>query len=161
MRSKRTILVTTAALGGALVAFGLIIVSKHQVEHAVPGAPPKNLQTILLPPSHASTNPPAQTNLAALLPDDPVQLLISGTEGHAVIVNNQLYYQSKKVPGAEGKEPYNKLPAGPPAPLHQFVDAVAGQKNQALVTPREAASRVSVMEAMYKSVRDRKWVKPT
>ena len=40
MKSKRTILVTTAALGGALVAFGLIIVSKHQVEHAVPGAPP-------------------------------------------------------------------------------------------------------------------------
>src|ERR1035438_1151361 len=29
--------------------------------------------------------------------DDPVQLLISGTEGHAVIVDGFLYYGSKKV----------------------------------------------------------------
>jgi hypothetical protein len=41
-----------------------------------------------------------------------------------------------------------------------FVNAVAGQKDQPLVTPREAAARVSVMEAMYKAARDRKWEKP-
>jgi len=92
--------------------------------------------------------------------DDPVQLLISGTEGHATIINDKLYYKNKKVTGADGKEPYTKLPPGPPLPLHQFVDAVAGQKNQPLVTPREAAARVSVMEAMYKGARERKWESP-
>ncbi len=91
--------------------------------------------------------------------DDPVQLLISGTEGHAVIVNNKLYYKSKKA-GSDGKEPFSgTLPATPPLPLNQFVDAVAGAKDQPLVTPREAAARVTVMEAMYEAARKGKWVK--
>jgi predicted dehydrogenase len=91
---------------------------------------------------------------------DPVQLLISGTEAHAVIVNDQLFYKNDKVPGADGKAPFLKLPAAPRLPLHQFVDAIAGAKNQPLVTPRDAAARVSVMEAMYTAARERKWVKP-
>ncbi len=89
---------------------------------------------------------------------DPVQLLISGTEGHAVIVNNQLYYESKKA-GTSAKEPITNLPAGPKAPLHQFVDAVAGATGEPLVTPTEAAARVAVMEALYKGAKQKKWVK--
>jgi predicted dehydrogenase len=92
--------------------------------------------------------------------DDPVQLLISGTEGHAAVINNNLYYRSKKA-GADSREAYQNLPAGPAAPLHQFVDAVAGKPNQPLVTPREAAARVAVMEAMYTGARKRRWVKLT
>jgi predicted dehydrogenase len=92
--------------------------------------------------------------------DDPVQLLISGTEAHAVIVNGRLYYKNKKVSDAEGKEPYTRLPSALPVPLDQFINAVAGQKDQPLVKPREAAARVSVMEAMYKAARARKWEKP-
>ena len=91
--------------------------------------------------------------------DDPVQLLISGTEAHAAIVNGRLYYKNKKVTDADGKEPYTHLPPALPAPLDQFINAVAGLKDQALVTPREAAARVSVMEAVYKAARDRKWEK--
>ena len=91
--------------------------------------------------------------------DDPVQLLISGTEGHASIVDNHLYYKSKSVPDSDGKEPFTKLPSKLPLPLNQFVDAVAGAKDQPLVTPREAAARVTVMEAMYKGARSREWVK--
>jgi predicted dehydrogenase len=91
---------------------------------------------------------------------NPVTLLISGTEGHATIVNNDLFFQSKKVQGASGKEPWDKLPKGSREPMHLFVDAVAGQKNLPLVTPREAAARVSVMEAMYASARKHKWVNP-
>jgi predicted dehydrogenase len=90
--------------------------------------------------------------------DDPVQLLISGTQGHAVIVDNALYYGSKKVPGTNSKDPYTKLPPAPPPPIQQFLDAVAGAKDRPLVTPREAAGRVAVMEAMYRGARDRKWV---
>jgi predicted dehydrogenase len=42
--------------------------------------------------------------------------------------------------------------------MNQFVDAVAGAKDQPQVPPREAAARVTVMEAMYKAARERKWV---
>jgi predicted dehydrogenase len=91
--------------------------------------------------------------------EDPVQLLISGTEGHAVIYDDHLYYKSKHVPGSDSKEAWTKLPAAPKAPMHQFVDAVAGSKDQPLVSPTEAAARVAVMEAMYQGAKERKWVK--
>ena len=91
---------------------------------------------------------------------DPVSLLISGTEGHASIINGLLYFKSAKVSGADGREPVKQLAPGPKLPLHQFLDAVAGDKNQPLVTPHEAAARVSVMEAMYKGSHERNWQKP-
>jgi len=90
--------------------------------------------------------------------EDPVQLVISGTEGHATIVNDHLYYKSKHLPGSDSKDPYTKLPPAPKAPMHQFLDAVAGSKDQPLVTPDEAAARVVVMEAMYKGAHERRWV---
>jgi predicted dehydrogenase len=91
--------------------------------------------------------------------EDPVQLLISGTEGHAVVVDNHLYYKSKHLPGTDSKEPYTKLPTASRPPMDQFLDAVAGAKDQPLVKPSEAAARVVVMEALYKGARERKWVK--
>ncbi len=91
---------------------------------------------------------------------DPVQLLISGTEAHAVVVNDRLYYKNKKVEGADGIEPFTDLPAAPVPPIYQFVNAVGGDRTQPLVTPAEAAARVSVMEAMYTAARDRAWCKP-
>ena len=33
--------------------------------------------------------------------EDPVKLLISGTQGHAVIFNDQLFYRSEKVSGSD------------------------------------------------------------
>jgi len=89
---------------------------------------------------------------------NPVTLLISGTEGHAVIVNGDLFFQSAKVEGADGKKPWKDLPEAQPAPMHLFVDSIAGKKGLPLVAPREAAARVAVMEAMYQAARDRKWV---
>lgn len=93
--------------------------------------------------------------------DDPVQLLISGTEGHAAIVDGFLYYGSKQVPGTNSKDAYTKLPKALPVPMIQFVDAVAGAKDEPLVPPREAAARVTVMEAMYQAAREHKWVQVT
>ncbi len=90
--------------------------------------------------------------------ENPVELIISGTEGHAAIVDNFLYYKNRKVPGADGKEPYTKLPAPQKAPMHQFFNAIGGEPNQALVSPREAAARVVVMEAMYKGAKQKTWV---
>ncbi len=90
--------------------------------------------------------------------DNPMPLLISGTEGHAFILGQSLYYRSRKVEGAGGREPWTQLPAAPPAPIEQFVNAVAGATDMPLVKPSEAASRVSVMEAAYKGARTRTWV---
>ena len=89
---------------------------------------------------------------------NPVTLQIAGTEGHAVIVQDQLYFESKKVPGSKLAEPVKGLPPGPKPPLLQWVDAVGGQKDQPLVTPREAAARVAAMEAAYESARTGRWV---
>ena len=88
---------------------------------------------------------------------NPVTLEVAGTEGHAVVFNDALYFESKKVPGSRSSERWTQLPPGPQAPMHQFVDAVRGVPNQPLVTPREAAARVAVMEAMYLSARGRQW----
>jgi predicted dehydrogenase len=88
---------------------------------------------------------------------NPVTLQIAGTEGHAVIFNDKLYFESKKVAGSKIGEPWTQLPAGPKAPMHQFVDAVLGATGQPLVKPREAAERVAVMEAMYASARAGQW----
>jgi predicted dehydrogenase len=91
--------------------------------------------------------------------EDPVPLLISGTEGHAVIYDDHLYYKSKQVPGSDSKDPWTKLPPAPKLPMHQFVDAVLGSQNQPLVKPSEAAARVAVMEAMYQGANKSTWVK--
>jgi len=92
--------------------------------------------------------------------DNPVSLLISGTEGHAAIINDRLFFTCRKIAGANGKEPWADLPPAPPAPMDQFVDAVAGRQGLPLVTPREAAARVSVMEAAYQSARSHAWAGP-
>ena len=91
--------------------------------------------------------------------DDPVQLLISGTQAHASIVGDKLYYKNEKVAGADGKTPFTTLPAAPRPPLHQWLDAMAGKGSQALVTAKEAAARVAVMEAIYKGAKAKTWVK--
>lgn len=91
---------------------------------------------------------------------NPIQLEISGTEGHACQVNGQLYFNSKHVEGADGKQPWTHLPPAWPHAFDLFLDAVNGKQGVPLVTPREAAYRGVVMEAMYAGAQTRKWVKP-
>ena len=90
---------------------------------------------------------------------DPVQLLISGTKGSAVIVNGELFYKSELVPGSDDHKPWTNLPPALLQPMEQFLAAVAGAKNEPLVTPREAAARVAAMEAMYHAASNRTWIK--
>ncbi len=82
---------------------------------------------------------------------DPVTLQISGTEASAVIVKGELFYNCPKLRGANGKLPWTELPARPVLPMHQFINAVAGQAGMPLVPVREAAARVAVMEAAYQA----------
>ena len=92
--------------------------------------------------------------------ENPVTLTISGTQGHALILNDKLFYRSEKVPGSDSRKPWTDLPPSLPEPMDQFLDAVGGAKNEPLVSPREAVARVAVMEAMYHAARDQKWVRP-
>jgi predicted dehydrogenase len=91
---------------------------------------------------------------------DPVTLQIAGTEAHAVVVNGSLFFTCAKIPGADGKQPWTAFPKGPVAPMHQFINAVAGQAGMPLVSAREAAARVAVMEAAYLSTRSGTRLKP-
>ncbi|MDX1932841.1 MAG: Gfo/Idh/MocA family oxidoreductase [Capsulimonadales bacterium] len=88
---------------------------------------------------------------------NPVGMLVSGTEGHATILNGQLYLQSKHVEGADGSTPFDALPAGKPAGLDSFFAAVEGKDGE-LVGAREAAYRSVVMEALYTGAREGRWV---
>ena len=91
---------------------------------------------------------------------NPVGLEICGTEGHAAVVNGQLYFKSSHVAGADGETAWTALPAAQASPLDQWLDAVSGKTGLALVGVREAAARSAVMEAMYKAAKSGRWVAP-
>jgi hypothetical protein len=92
--------------------------------------------------------------------DDPVKLIISGTEGHATIFRGQLYFQSAHVEGADGKTPWTTLPDPSPWGLDALVDAVQGKPTPALCPVRDAAYACAVMEAMYKGNHENRWATP-
>lgn len=91
---------------------------------------------------------------------NPVTMEVAGTEGHAVIVEDRLYFTSQHVEGADGRKPWKKFPKPLPHSLDLFLDAVAGNKDVPLVTAREAAYRCAVMEALYKGAKEKTWVTP-
>jgi predicted dehydrogenase len=88
---------------------------------------------------------------------NPVSYQISGTEGHAMILNDEVYFKSEKVKGAEGKSSVKDLPKGRPHAFELFLDALSGQ-DVPLVGVREAAYRCTVMEAIYHAAANRAWV---
>jgi predicted dehydrogenase len=83
---------------------------------------------------------------------DPVTLEVSGTKAHAVIVRGELFYTNPDK-GSDGKKPWTQLPGELPRPLDLFVRALGGSRSEPLVPVAEAAQRVRVMEAAYRSVR--------
>lgn len=91
---------------------------------------------------------------------NPVTLLISGTDGHAHVDSDRLYFKSSHVKGANGKRAWTKLPAAWPHAFDLFLDAIAGKPNVPLVAPREAAARSAVMKAFYVAARAQSWVEP-
>jgi predicted dehydrogenase len=92
--------------------------------------------------------------------DNPVPLLISGTEGHAHVANGEFYFQSNHVSGADGKTPWTDLPEDWPHAFDLYLDALAGE-TVSLVSAREAAIRSAVMEALYLGSQDKTWITPT
>jgi predicted dehydrogenase len=88
----------------------------------------------------------------------PVSLMISGTEANAAIINGQVFITSKKL-NNDGKNPVTDLPAAKPAGFNAFLEVITG-KEATLVTPREAAYRSAVMEAIYEGARHNNWETP-
>jgi predicted dehydrogenase len=93
---------------------------------------------------------------------DPMTYLVTGTEGHAAVINGHLHFQTKHDTGFDGTQPLRKseLPPALPHAFDLFLDAITGKKDVPLVKPREAAYRSAVMEAMYKGAATGTWVKP-
>ena len=89
----------------------------------------------------------------------PISAIVSGTQGHAYVANGQLFFQSEHVAGADGKEPWEKLPEAWPHAFELYLDALNG-KSMPLVDVEEAAVRSSVMEAMYEASRRQAWIAP-
>lgn len=91
----------------------------------------------------------------------PVTLILSGTEGHAVVMNRQeLYFKSEHVEGADGEKPWADLPEAWPHAFELFFDAATGKKGVSLVSAQEAADRSAVMEAFYQAANTHSWVAP-
>ena len=90
----------------------------------------------------------------------PVNLIVSGTEGHAYAAEGKLYFKSEHVPGADGQEPWTDLPAEWPHAFDLFLDALTGAADVPLVGPREAAARSAVMAAIYAGDKEQRWVEP-
>lgn len=90
----------------------------------------------------------------------PINLSISGTEGHAYVSNGQIYFKSSHVEGADGENPWTDLPDAWPHSLELFFDAVGGKADVPLVGAHEAAIRSDVMEALYKAAQSGEWVAP-
>ena len=84
-----------------------------------------------------------------------------GTEGHALVINDQLYFQSDHVAGADGKQPWTDLPPAWPHAFELFLDALTGQANVPLVSAHEAAVRSAVMGALYEGHARQTWIAPS
>lgn len=91
---------------------------------------------------------------------NPAQLVVSGTEGHALMLDGELFFKSANVDGATGEAPWTDLPEQWPHAFELFLDAVSGKPDVPLVTPREAAVRSAVLEALYEGARRGEWVSP-
>ena len=91
---------------------------------------------------------------------NPVSLVLSGTEGHAHVVNGELFVQSPKLDGADGKTAWTNLPDPWPHAFDLWLNAVTGSKNVPLVPVREAAYRSAVMSALYRAAQETSWVTP-
>ena len=92
---------------------------------------------------------------------NPVTIEICGTEGHATIMNNRLYFKSTKFKGSNDNRAWTELPKPLTIPLERFLDTLEGKKDVASsVNADEAAYRSAVMEALYKGAKDHTWVEP-
>ena len=88
----------------------------------------------------------------------PFRLQISGTEGHALVLGDDLYFQSEHVEGSSLENIWTDLPDLQPHAFELFLDAISG-KDVELISADECAYQNTVMEAIYKAHETKTWVK--
>jgi predicted dehydrogenase len=90
----------------------------------------------------------------------PVNLIVSGTQGHAYVANEEVFFKSEHVEGATGENAWRDLPQAWPHAFELFLNALVGDANVLLVSASEAAIRSAVMEALYVGAQSHQWVEP-
>jgi len=88
----------------------------------------------------------------------PFRLQISGTQGHAIVLGDDLYFESEFVVGSSLENIWTDLPDLQPHAFELFLDAITGANPQ-LISANEAAYQNTVMEAIYKAHETKTWVK--
>jgi predicted dehydrogenase len=90
---------------------------------------------------------------------DPVRIQVNGTQGTVFATGDgKVYLKTDNIDGADGSE-WTDLPEALPHAFDLYLDALNG-KDVPLVTAKEAADRVAVMEAMYVGAVNNTWAEP-
>ena len=80
---------------------------------------------------------------------NPVQLIVSGSDAHATVIDGRLTYRRI---GPDGREAGSQaLPEDHPHAFELFLDALAGGGSRELVTAAEAARCDAIVEAIYQA----------
>ena len=90
--------------------------------------------------------------------DMPLTAEVSGTKAYAYVMKDDLYLVSDDIKDAHGKSPFEDVPERLPHAFELFLDSVHSGEKTNLVSPKEAAYRSTVMEAIYEAASTRKWV---
>ena len=88
----------------------------------------------------------------------PLTAEVSGTKAYAYVMKDDLYLVSDDIKDAHGKSPFKDVPERLPHAFELFLDSVNSGEKTNLVSPKEAAYRSTVMEAIYEAASTRKWV---
>jgi predicted dehydrogenase len=87
---------------------------------------------------------------------NPLPLALYGTEGQAYIVNGELYIHSNSLE-TDGPIVWTDLAPALPHAFELFLDALEG-KDVPLVTAQEAAYSAHVMDMLYQSAKQERWL---
>ena len=88
----------------------------------------------------------------------PLTAEVSGTKAYAYVIKDDLYLVSDDIKDANANIPFKDVPESLPHAFDLFLDSVHSGESTNLVTPKEAAYRSTVMEAIYEAAATRKWV---
>ncbi|MEM7735102.1 MAG: Gfo/Idh/MocA family oxidoreductase [Deinococcota bacterium] len=87
---------------------------------------------------------------------NPLPLALYGTEGQAYVVGSTLYIHSTKL-GTDGPTAWTDLAPALPHAFELFLDALE-DKDVPLVTAQEAAYSAHVMDMLYQSAKQERWL---
>ncbi len=88
---------------------------------------------------------------------NPAELVVSGTDAYASIIDGRLSYRRGIGDEAVITEA-SDVPSDLPHAFELFLDAINEDRSPALVSPAEAAHGTTIIEALYRAAREGGWV---